>query len=95
MMSHLINGDGISRNRLNLARPSQTILPVANIKLVAFSLMPSAEQMIFHGKKDKDGRLLFEPFENPNNVILIKTTLETVSHCIYVKNRAVKLGEFI
>jgi len=51
--------------------------------------------MIFHGKKDKDCRLLFELFENPNNVILIKTTLETVSNCIYVKNRAVKLGEFI
>jgi len=34
--------------------------------------------MIFHGKKDKDGRLLFELFENPNNVILIKTALETV-----------------
>ena len=40
--------------------------------------MPSAEQMLFHGNKDKDGRLLFELFENPNNVILIKTTLETV-----------------
>ena len=51
--------------------------------------------MIFHGNKDKEGRLLFELFENPNNVILIKTTLETVSHCICVKSRAVKLREFI